>query len=117
MSERPQRQGERIQPFLASCRVTHGGRRFAGHVIELSREGGRIACKAPPPQAGASVVLEVRFGKEPGRTRLPAEVRWSGPQPNPQDGHLFGVTFSAPDEAGRAVEAVLAEFRRRAAAI
>ena len=117
MTERVQRKEERIQPFLVPCRVTHGGRRFAGHLIELSGEGGRVACKVAPPAAGASVVLEVRFGKAPGRTRLPAEVRWSGPQPDPQDGHLFGVTFAATDEAERAVEAALAEFRRRAAAI
>jgi hypothetical protein len=117
MTQREQRKGERIQPFLAPCRVAHGSRRFAGHLIELSREGGRIACKAAPPPAGASVLLEVRFGKAPERTRLPAEVRWSGPQPNPQDGFLFGVTFAAADEAERAVEAALDEFRRRAAAI
>jgi PilZ domain len=117
MTERVQRQGERIQPFLAPCRVTHGGRRFAGHLIELSREGGRVACKVAPPPEGASVLIEVRFGKAPVRTRLPAQVRWSGPQPNPQDGHLFGVTFAAADEAEHAVEAALSEFRRRAAAI
>jgi hypothetical protein len=117
VTERQQRQGERIQPFLAPCRVTHGGRRFAGHLIELSREGGRVACKAAPPPEGASVLLEVRFGKAPGRTRLPAQVRWSGPQANPQDGHIFGVTFAAADDAERAVEDALAEFRRRAAAL
>lgn len=117
MTDREQRKGERIQPFLAPCRVAHGGRRFAGHLIELSREGGRVACKAAPPPQGASVVLEVRFGKEPGRTRLPAQVRWSGPQPSPPGGHVFGVTFAAADEAARAVEAALSEFRRRAAAI
>jgi hypothetical protein len=117
MTNREKRQGERIQPFLAPCRIAHGGRRFAGHLIELSREGGRVACKAAPPPPGAPVVLEVRFGKGPERTRLPAQVRWSGPQPHPQDGHLFGVTFAAADEAERAVEAALAEFRRRAAAL
>ena len=47
------------------------------------------------------------------RTRLPAEVRWSGPQPDAQDGHLFGVTFTAADEAEQAVEDALSEFRRR----
>jgi hypothetical protein len=114
---REQRKGDRIQPFLAPCRVMDGGRRFAGHLIELSREGGRIACKATPPAKGASVVLEVRFGKAPGRTRLPAQVRWSGPQRDPQDGHVFGVTFVATDEGALAVDAALAEFRRRAAAL
>ena len=117
MTERPQRQGERIQPFLAPCRVTHGGRRFAGHLIELSLEGGRVACKADPPPEGASVLLEVRLGKAPVRTPLPALVRWSGPQANPQDGHLFGVTFAAADDAERAILDALDEFRRRAAAI
>lgn len=117
MSERPQRKGDRIQPFLAPCRVLHDGRRFAGHLVELSREGGRVACKAEPPPKGATVVLEVRLGKAPGRTRLTAQVRWSGPQPDPQDGHVFGVTFAAADEAALAVDSALAEFRRRAAAI
>ena len=117
MTERQKRRGDRIQPFLVPCRIAHEGRRFAGHVIELSREGGRIACKAPPPAAGASVVLEVRFGKAPERTLLPAQVRWSGPQPDARDGHLFGVTFAAADEAERVVEAALDEFRRRAAAL
>jgi hypothetical protein len=117
MSGREQRRGERIQPFLAPCRVVHGNRRFAGHLIELSLEGGRIACKALPPPADASVVLEVRFGKAPKRTRLPAQVRWSRAQPDAGDGHLFGVTFAAADEARQAVEAALSEFRRRAAAL
>lgn len=117
MSTREQRQGERIQPFLAPCRVLHGSRRFAGHVIELSQEGGRIACKAAPPPADATIVLEVRFGKDPSRTRLPAQVRWSKRQPDAQDGHVFGVTFTAGEEAARAVAAALQEFRRRAAAL
>jgi len=117
MSHREQRRGERIQPFLAPCRVVHGSRRFAGHIVELSLEGGRIACKVAPPPPGAAVVLEVRFGKGPERTRLPAQVRWSGPQPDASDGHLFGVTFSEAGEAERAVEAALEQFRRRAAAL
>lgn len=117
MSEREKRRGERIQPFLAPCRVIHGSRRFAGHLVELSLEGGRVACKAAPPPAEASVVLEVRFGKNPGRTRLPAHVRWSRLQPDAQDGHVFGVTFAAGEAGAQAVEAALAEFRRRAATL
>lgn len=117
MSGREQRRGERIQPFLAPCRVMDGSRRFAGHLVELSREGGRVACKAAPPQPGASVVLEVRFGRNPGRTKIPAQVRWSGRQPDAKDGHVFGVTFSAAHEADEAVQAALEEFRRRAAAL
>lgn len=117
MTQRNTRKGERIQPFLAACRVAHGSRRFAAHLIELSLEGGRIACKVEPPPAGASVELEVRLGKAPQRTRLPALVRWSRPQPDAQDGFLFGVTFVAADEAERDVEAALQEFRRRAAAL
>jgi hypothetical protein len=117
MSQREKRRGDRIQPFLAPCRVIHGSRRFAGHLVELSLEGGRVACKQAPPPAEASIVLEVRFGKNPGRTRLPAQVRWSGRQPDAQDGHLFGVTFAAGEEGARAVEAALDEFRRRAAAL
>jgi PilZ domain len=117
MSGREQRRGERIQPFLAPCRVLHGSRRFAGHLVELSQEGGRIACKAAPPPAGSSVVLEVRLGKEPGRTKLPAQVRWSDHQPDVQDGHVFGVTFTAGEDGARAISAALQEFRRRAATL
>jgi hypothetical protein len=117
MTYRQKRQGERIQPFLAPCRVTDGDRHFAGHLIELSLEGGRVACKVPPPPPGAAVVLDVRLGEAPERTRLPAHVRWSGPAPDAGDGYLFGVTFVATDEAERAVEAALEEFRRRAAAL
>lgn len=117
MSHSEKRKGERIQPFLAPCRVVHGSRRFAGYLIELSLGGGRIACKAAPPPAGSSVVLEVRFGKARERTRLPAQVRWSGKQPDVEDGNVFGVTFAASGEAERAVEAALDEFRRRAAAL
>jgi hypothetical protein len=117
VSAREQRRGERIQPFLAPCRVLHGSRRFAGHVVELSQEGGRIACKAAPPPADATVVLEVRFGKDSSRTKLTAQVRWSQRQPDAQDGHVFGVTFAADGDGARAVAAALEEFRRRAAAL
>jgi hypothetical protein len=117
MSDREQRKGDRIQPFLAPCRVVHGGGRFAGHLVELSMEGGRVACKATPPAAGSDVVLEVRFGKSPQRTRLPAQVRWAGRAPDAADGHLFGVTFTAMGDAEQAVTAALDEFRRRVAAL
>ena len=72
MTGRELRKGERIQPFLAPCRVIHEERRFAAHLIELSLGGGRVACRALPPPAGAAVVLEVRF--EAGAERIVAEA-------------------------------------------
>jgi hypothetical protein len=118
MPAREQRQGERIQPFLAPCRVIHDDRRFAAHLIELSLGGGRVACRALPPPAGAAVVLEVRF--EPGalRTRLAAEVRWARRLPDSEDGHMFGVTFATVEgDAGRAVAEAIEQFRLRAATL
>ena len=116
MTDREQRRGERIQPFLAPCRVIHEGRRFAGHVIELSLGGGRVACRALPPPAGSAVVLEVRFEPGASRTRLSAEVRWARRLPDSEDGHMFGVTFA--DAGGeRTVADAIEQFRLRAATL
>ena len=67
------------------------------------------------PAAGASVVVEVRLGRDAAATarRLPATVRWARddePPPAPS----FGVVFRIGDEDRRAIEAVLADVRRRA---
>jgi hypothetical protein len=118
MSVREQRKGERIQPFLAPCRVLHDGRRFAAHLIELSLGGGRVACRALPPPAGAAVVLEIRFEHGAERTRLPAEVRWARRLPDSEDGHMFGVTFAHADASGeRTVAEAIEQFRLRAATL
>ncbi|MET0552345.1 MAG: PilZ domain-containing protein [Vicinamibacteria bacterium] len=118
MTVREQRRGERIQPFLAPCRVIHDGRRFAAHLIELSLGGGRVACRATPPPAGASVLLEVRFETGAPRTRLAAEVRWARRLPDSEDGHMFGVTFAHAEEGGEhSVAEAIEQFRLRAATL
>lgn len=118
MTAREQRRGERIQPFLAPCRVIHEERRFAAHLIELSLGGGRVACRALPPPAGATVVLEVRFDPGVERTRLLAEVRWARRLPDSEDGHMFGVTFAtAESDAERTVAEAIEQFRLRAATL
>jgi hypothetical protein len=118
MTAREQRKGERIQPFLAPCRVIHEERRFAAHLIELSLGGGRVACRALPPPAGAAVVLEVRFEAGAERTRLSAVVRWARRLPDSEDGHMFGVTFASADEgAERVVAEAIEQFRLRAATL
>lgn len=118
MTVREQRRGERIHPFLVPCRVVHEGRRFAAHLIELSLGGGRVACRALPPPAGGSIVLEVRFEAGTPRTRLSAEVRWARRLPDSEDGHMFGVTFAHADAGGeRTVAEAIEQFRLRAATL
>lgn len=118
MNAREQRRGERIQPFLAPCRVLHEGRVFAAHLVELSLGGGRVACRALPPPAGAAVELEVRFEEGLERARLTAQVRWARRLPESEDGHMFGVSFAAADAEGeRVVAEAIEQFRLRAATL
>lgn len=118
MTGREQRKGERIQPFVAPCRVMHEGRVFAAHLVELSLGGGRVACRATPPPAGSSVELEVRFEEGAERARLAAEVRWARRLPDSEDGHMFGVSFAhVGDDGERVVAEAIEQFRLRAAAL
>ena len=70
-----------------------------------------------PPAPGSQVVIEVRFGASSVRSRLPAEVKWVRYQEDPVS-CLFGVSFAATaGEDRKVLDAVLDEFRRRAAAL
>jgi hypothetical protein len=116
VSHREKRQALRIQPFVAPCRVVLGDSRVPGFLTDLSEKGGRVHTDAEPPPAGAAIVVEVRLGRQATHVRLPATVRWS--KPSPRGGFLFGTSFEkiGADEQ-KALEAVVEEFRRRAASI
>lgn len=110
------RRTHRIEPYLASCRVVVGRRRLVGYVTNLSPRGARVYCDEPPPRVGQRLWLEIRFRERAAATRVPAEARWVRVASDPTGFHSFGASFKgiAP-AAKRAVEAVLLEFRRRAA--
>ena len=106
------RETPRIQPFVASCHVVDGARRYGAYLTDLSLSGARVSCDAPPPQPEAWIVLEVRLGRPPSRVRLQAQVRWVGLG---RSAHHFGVTFPLDQEGQRTLAAVVDEFQRRAA--
>lgn len=112
MSDREKRQTPRTQPFVAPCRIVEGEQRRAGYLMDLSVRGARLSCDGEPPAAGSEVVLEVRLGRKAGPSQLRARVVWSR---SAGKGGVAGVAFLETEEARRPIEAVLAEFHRRAA--
>jgi hypothetical protein len=114
-----QRRTPRIQPFVAPCRVLEepGPRPLAGYLTDLSTRGAQVSTQALPPPPEAAVVLEVRLGSEPTVTRLTARVKWARAAEH-GDWHTFGLTFEGADAAElRVLEAVVEDFRRRAAQV
>ena len=112
---RDKRETPRIQPFVASCHVVDGTRRFAAYVTDLSVKGVRVTCEEAPPRPEAWIVLEVRLGRAGARVRLQGQVRWVGAG-RVGSAHQFGITFQGLDAAGQAaIGEVVEEFRRRAA--
>ena len=114
-SSEEKRRTPRIQPFVAPCYVASGARRMPAYLADLSADGARVACDAPPPALEEWVTIEVRLPRQAERSSLPGRVKWVQPAEN-RKGHTFGITFegmSAEDQA--AVATVLAEFRRLAA--
>ena len=115
---REKRQASRIEPFVIPCRVVHKTRRLAAHLVDLSPRGSRLASEDPLPKVGSRIVIEVRFGTSAVHTRLRAEVKWVKKAKRPLTGQMAGITFQAMTEGQKlAVEFVLYEFRRRAAAL
>jgi|SRR5919197_4437091 hypothetical protein len=111
------RQTPRIQPFVAGCRVLYGAgpRALAGYLTDLSPRGAQVSSEGLPPPPEAEVVLEVRLGRAPALTRLPARVKWIRPAER-GDWHAFGLSFEGISAAEqRTLETVVDEFRRRAA--
>jgi PilZ domain len=112
------RQASRIEPFVIPCRVLHKTRRFVGHLVDLSVRGARLASEEELPKKGSRIVIEARFGASPVHTRLSAEVKWVKKVVRPLTGQMAGITFRGMTEQQQlAVEFVLYEFRRRAAAL
>ena len=115
-SQRDQREIPRIQPFVAPCRWVRGDRRVPGFLTDLSERGCRIHTDEEAPAVGSSLVVEARLGRQATHLRIPATVRWS--QVSPRGGFQFGTRFEKVDaETQKALEAVVEEFRRRAASI
>lgn len=113
--KREKRTVHRIEPLVTPCRVRHRTRRIAGHLVDLSRRGARIASEDKLPKAGSRIVIEARFGALPA-VRLTGEVKWVKPAPKHAAGELCGVGFRGiTGEQQLALEFVLYEFRRRAA--
>jgi hypothetical protein len=113
---RENRQAPRIQPFVAPCRWVLGDRRVPGFLTDLSVRGGRIHTDGEPPAVGTALVVEVRLGRQATHLRIPATVRWS--KVPSRGGVLFGVSFAGVGgDEQKALEAVVEEFRRRAASI
>jgi hypothetical protein len=110
------RRTDRIEPFVAPCRVAKGSRRLAAYLTDLSARGGRVHCDERAPRSGSAVVIEMRVGRQVTHLRLPAAVKWV--RSTPRGGQDFGFTFGRLDRAARqALEAVIGDFRRRAAEI
>jgi hypothetical protein len=117
MSERPdQRKAERVQPFVVRCLIVDGARRVPGYLTDLSVTGAQVTVESDAPAPGASVVVEVRLGRGVDVTarRLPATVQWARSGDPPRS---FGVIFQIDDGERSAIEAVLADFRRRVSQI
>ncbi len=110
------RRTERIEPFVAPCRVAKGRTRLAAYLTDLSARGGRVHCDERAPRSGSAVVIEMRVGRQVTHLRLPAAVKWV--RPTLRGGEDFGFTFGRLGRAERqALETVIGDFRRRAAEI
>src|SRR6185295_2167521 len=110
------RKTDRVQPFVVRCLIVDGARRIPGYLTDLSAMGAQVTVEGQPPAAGAAVVVEVRLVRGAAVTarRLPATVQWArGESPPP----TVGVIFQIDEEERRAIDAVLADVRRRAAEI
>jgi hypothetical protein len=118
MAGEPDKRGAaRVQPFVVRCLIVDGARRLPGYLTDLSTTGAQVTVEGEPPAAGAPVVVEVRLGREAAAARrLPATVQWAKGEPPPPP-PSFGVVFRIGDEDRRAIEAVLADVRRRASQI
>jgi hypothetical protein len=112
---REQRKTERIQPFVAPCRIVAGPRAFSAYLTDLSAAGARVHCEAEPPAVGTAVVLEIRITRRPPRSRITGHVEWVKPA---ERASLFGLSFAnvAADQQ-RALDGLVADFRRRATEI
>ena len=110
------RQAPRIQPFVVPCRYAVGDARVPGYLSDISVKGGRVHTDLEPPAIGATLLVEVRLRTLATHLPVPATVRWA--RPSERGGFVFGCSFDevGPEEQ-KVLEAVVAEFQRRAASI
>ena len=116
MTEAPdKRASARVQPFVVRCVIVDGARRLPGYLTDLSATGAQVTVEGEPPAAGAPVVVEVRLGRDaaPTTRKLAATVQWARDVPPPPP-PSFGVVFRIAAEDRGAIEAALADVRRRA---
>jgi len=113
---REKRKTDRIQPFVAPCRVIDGARALSAYLTDLSTSGARISSDDPLMAGAQAVVLEVRFSRGSAACRLPARIQWTQAGAKPGEAAVFGVTFDGLAADERALlESVVKEFHRRAA--
>jgi hypothetical protein len=108
----------RIQPYIVPCLLIEdlGERRLAGYLTDLSSRGGRVACEGMAPVDGAAVALEFRIGRQIEPSRIKAAVKWV--RPAARGMRAVGLRFERVAAAERrALEALVAEFRRLVAEI
>jgi hypothetical protein len=110
------RQAPRIQPFVVPCRYAVGDARVPGYLSDISVKGGRVHTDVEPPATGTTLLVEVRLRTLATHLPVPATVRWA--RPSERGGFVFGCSFDevGPEEQ-KVLEAVVAEFQRRAASI
>jgi hypothetical protein len=117
MMRQERRRTQRIHPFVARCAVEIGKRRLIGYVIELSVQGARIALSESPPQIGATILVEIRFGRRGKHVRTKGVVQWLQ-QSDRDGGAVFGLAFSDLNHEDRKfIESVVGDFADRAARI
>jgi hypothetical protein len=88
------------------------GRAITGYLTDLSAAGARITAEGTPPGSDVSVTLELRVGRVPTRSRIPAKVEWVRAEGG---GSTFGLSFAGlPTDQQAALQAVVTEFRRLA---
>jgi hypothetical protein len=110
------RRQPRIQPFVAPCRYHVGEQHAAAFLTDISTTGGRIHTDLTPPPVGSAVEVRARLGRQATHLLLPGTVRWSSAAE--RGGFVFGMSFERiSGEDARALEAVVEEFHRRAAAL
>jgi hypothetical protein len=110
------RRTHRLQPYIARCVLRDDAVRVPGYLVDASPQGVRVSADAPPPAPGRAVTLEVFLRGRVAPVRLPADVVWVQSPDVSGAPHRVGLTLTGGAPADQAaLDAALAEFRRRAA--
>jgi PilZ domain len=117
-SVKEKRTTPRMQPYIVPCLLIEdaGERRLDGYLTDLSSRGGRVACEGEAPETGAAIALEFRIGRQVEPSRIRAAVKWV--RRASRGMRAVGLRFERVAAAERkALEALVEEFRQRAAEI